>query len=159
MGQLRFRDAVYAIGCSDASLKAWLNGGKCKIEAGYGEGWAEFSLKDIARLSLVNVFVSDFGMGAADAFGLACKIVEIGRKPSRKAAGEQFWAGWENYWLTLRRNHEARTWTIARIPGGSEVNAFGNFIGLDVCTVVRGAIERALERLAMQDALQRRRAV
>jgi len=53
MRPYRLRDAVRAIGTTEAAVRQWLNSGKVTIDHGYGEGWATFTLRDMNGVDTV----------------------------------------------------------------------------------------------------------
>ena len=178
---LRFSEAVDCIGTTPAAVRQWLQHGKISIEHGYGSGWATFTLHDIANLTLTRVLATDFNIEVAEAFQIARDAIEKWRAPRFKTEGEEFWRGWQDHELVLRRDANSRRWSVSRFRFRSVVAGMpfkqvivrkspntlqrtretleGNFLHIDVAMIVKSAIERALEHIAArQTEPQRQRA-
>jgi len=147
MRPYRFRDAVRAIGTTEAAVRQWLNGGKVTIEHGYGEGWATFTLRDIAILALTQKLI-EFNVPLTVAFKIACGAIDDGHKDVRDKQfaypGEAFVAGWKGKLMTVRRDRKnEKQWHAARWQKEeNEAFGFGNFICIDVATIVNEAFDR-----------------
>ena len=58
---LYFADAADALGMADnpVPLRNWLRRGQVKIEGGFGGGWATFTFRDLAGLSIIAALVQN----------------------------------------------------------------------------------------------------
>jgi hypothetical protein len=143
----RLSDAARAAGTTEATIRQWLNSGKVKIEKGYGDGWAEFSVHDILKLTLTRVFVY-FDLSVREAGELADYILDEGRSDAMMGQwGSEFYMGLRkdrDLWLAVARdpNHpEVRSvafWDKAK----GKPPPYSICICLDVVSVLKEAIKR-----------------
>src|SRR4051812_43823143 len=58
--KLRFRDVAFALGMTGKvnPLRNWLRRGQVEPEGGYGDGWATFSMRDVAALAIIQKLVT-----------------------------------------------------------------------------------------------------
>ena len=147
MRPYRFSDAVRGLGTTDGTVRQWLDSGKVTIERGYGEGWAEFTLHDIAVLAVTHKLV-EFGIPVAAAFKIASHAIDLGRKHLRGKRfahiGEHLIAGWKGMLMTVQRDRKnPKDWKVARWKSDeNEAPAFGSFVCIDVATIVTEAFDR-----------------
>jgi hypothetical protein len=157
MRPYRLRDAVRAIGTTEAAVRQWLNSGKVTIDHGYGEGWATFTLRDIAVLAVTQKLV-EFNVPLTMAFKIAGHAIDVGRKDVRDKQfarpGEEFVAGWKGILMTVRRDRkDPKAWNVTRWQKEEgEAPGFGNFICIDVATIVTEAFDRLEAGLVEPDA-------
>jgi len=156
--KLRTADVAFAIGANAKLFQQWLDRKQIKPENGYGGGWAEFTLRDVATFAITWILVDLANIEVGQAFKYAADTIQIGvddLKGKRfERPGQQLYQGWDVMVALMARNKKKpKQWKFWRLPRSGRLE--GNGIVIDVFAIVKPAVERALERLqAKQDNLE-----
>jgi hypothetical protein len=162
--KLRTADVVFAIDAAPAlpakTFQQWLDRGQIKPENGYGGGWAEFTLRDVANFAITWTLVDLANIEVGQAFKYAADTIQVGLDDLKseerfKRPGQQFYQGWDVMVALMARDKKknSKRWKFWRLPRNGRLEGSG--IVIDVYAIVKPAIERALARLqAKQDDIE-----